>query len=204
MDPATNRGFPGVEHSSAACRASVAARLFNSCASAASPYSASTSGVPPKLLVSTMSDPASKYFRWMSSTTSGLVRTRFSLQPSSAAPPKSAAVKDRCCSIVPIAPSNTRMRCPSSSRSALSDSFRFLMQPFFLELLVTLWPYKDFSSFLLSPLFYVALLPESTPLPVTRNPLQNKSNLSVTVREHLSPRPLPLRRPFTTLKYSGY
>src|SRR6266566_1836238 len=33
----------------------------------------------------------------MSSTTSGLVRTRFSLQPSSAAPPKSVAVRFRCC-----------------------------------------------------------------------------------------------------------
>ena len=33
---------------------------------------------------------------------------------------------------------------------------------------------------------------------------ENTSNLSVTVREHLSPRALPLRLAFTTLKYSGY
>src|SRR6266436_3585255 len=60
----------------------------------------------------------------MSRTTSGRVRTRFSLHPSSAAPPKSAAFKLRCCSIVPIAPSSTRIRCPSSSRKAFADSFR--------------------------------------------------------------------------------
>src|SRR5258708_25821604 len=60
MEPATNRGFPGALNSSAACRANSAARLFRKCASAASPYSASTIGAPPKLFVSTMSDPASK------------------------------------------------------------------------------------------------------------------------------------------------
>src|SRR2546429_2144664 len=60
----------------------------------------------------------------MSSTTSGLVRTRFSLQPSSAAPPKSVAVRFPCCNIVPIAPSSTRILCASSSRKALADSFR--------------------------------------------------------------------------------
>ena len=127
MEPATKRGFPGLENSSAACRASAAACWFSSCASAASPYSPSTSGVPPKLSVSTMSDPASRYFRWTSSTTSGRVRTRFSLQPSSDAPPKSAAERLRCCSMVPIAPSSTRMRSASSSLRARSDSFTFRM-----------------------------------------------------------------------------
>ena len=125
MEPATKRGLPGVENSSAAWRASAADCLFNACASAASPYSANTKGVPPKLLVSTMSEPASKYFRWTSSTTSGRVRTRFSLQPSRAGPPKSAAERLRCCSMVPIAPSSTKMRSASSSPRARSDSLRF-------------------------------------------------------------------------------
>src|SRR5258708_3569610 len=123
-EPATNRGLPAVLNSSAACRANSAARLFRKCASAASPYSASTMGAPPKLFVSTMSDPASKYFLWISRTTSGRVRTRFSLQPSSAAPPKSAALRFRCCSMVPIAPSSTRILCPSNSRRAFADSLR--------------------------------------------------------------------------------
>src|SRR5712692_3615506 len=55
---------------------------------------------------------------------SGRVRTRFSLQPSSEAPPKSAAVRFLCCSIVPIAPSSTRIRCARNSRKAFADSFR--------------------------------------------------------------------------------
>src|SRR6266571_2381945 len=60
----------------------------------------------------------------MSRTTPGRVRTRFSLHPSSAGPPKSAAVRLRCCSMVPIAPSSTRIRCASNARRALADSFR--------------------------------------------------------------------------------
>src|SRR5581483_9507293 len=60
----------------------------------------------------------------MSSTTSGRVRTRFSLQPSSAGPPKSAADRCRCCSIVPMAPSSTRIRCSSSSRSCFDFSLK--------------------------------------------------------------------------------
>src|SRR5712664_1138221 len=63
----------------------------------------------------------------MSRTTSGRVRTRFSLQPSSAAPPKSSAVRLHCCSMVPMAPSSTRMRCDKRSRSALADSVRLRM-----------------------------------------------------------------------------
>src|SRR6266566_3369093 len=60
----------------------------------------------------------------MSRTTSGRVRTRFSLHPSSSGPPKSAAANPRCCSMVPMAPSSTKIRCESSSRKALPDSFR--------------------------------------------------------------------------------
>ena len=63
MDPATNRGFAVVEYSAAACRASRAAVKFSSCASFCNPYSASTMGVPPNELVSTTSEPASKYAR---------------------------------------------------------------------------------------------------------------------------------------------
>src|SRR4030095_9270595 len=64
----------------------------------------------------------------MSSTTSGRVRTRTSLQPSRAAPPKSAAVRSHCCSIVPIAPSSTRTRCAISSRKACSISLKFCIR----------------------------------------------------------------------------
>src|SRR6266446_2379320 len=127
MEPATKRGLAEVLNSSAAWRASSAERWLSRCASAARPYSARTMGALPKLLVSTMSEPASKYLRWMSRTTSGRVRTRFSLQPSSEAPPKSSAVRLRCCSMVPMAPSSTRMRCDSRSRRALADSVRLRM-----------------------------------------------------------------------------
>ncbi len=60
MEPATKRSRPGVEAASAASRAISAARRLISTAFPASPYSASTSGVPPKVSVSTMSAPASK------------------------------------------------------------------------------------------------------------------------------------------------
>ena len=45
----------------------------------------------------------------------GRVWFRFSLQPSSVGPPKSAAVRCCCCSMVPMAPSSTRMRVSRSS-----------------------------------------------------------------------------------------
>ncbi len=51
---------------------------------------------------------------------SGRVRTRFSLHPSSAEPPKSSGPKACCWSMVPMAPSRTRMRSSSAfSRSAV-------------------------------------------------------------------------------------
>ncbi len=49
--------------------------------------------MPPNEFVSMMSEPASRYLRWIPSTTSGRVITRFSLQPSRCGPPKSAAVR---------------------------------------------------------------------------------------------------------------
>jgi hypothetical protein len=60
IDPATNRGFAGVEASRAASTASSAANRLSVRASASSPYSASTSGVPPKVSVSIMSAPAAR------------------------------------------------------------------------------------------------------------------------------------------------
>ena len=61
---------------------------------AVEPVLASTSGVPPKELVSTMSRAGVVDRRaWMPCTTSGRVRTRFSLQPSRSGPPKSSAVR---------------------------------------------------------------------------------------------------------------
>src|SRR6516225_5689323 len=212
MEPATKRGFPGVENSSAARRASAAACLFSACASAASPYSPSTRGVPPKLLVSTMSEPASKYFRWTSSTTSGRVRTRFSLQPSRETPPKSAAERLRCCSMVPIAPSRTSMRSAKSPRRARSDSFRFLIRDLSFNSSVgaifpAIWPAP------LALIVYVPLPSESNPQPggARRRPAgklacgswPTRPNKSVTTREHLSARSLPVFPAFTTLEYSG-
>src|SRR2546425_10256455 len=49
--------------------------------------------------------------------TSGRVRLRCSLHPSYCGPPKSAASRPRAWIIVPIAPSRTRMRPASASRS---------------------------------------------------------------------------------------
>src|ERR1022692_2721502 len=63
----------------------------------------------------------------MPSTTSGRVFTRISLQPSSTGPPKSAAVSCRCCSMVPMAPSITRMRLSSASSRASRRSSLVVM-----------------------------------------------------------------------------
>src|SRR5260370_9128874 len=60
----------------------------------------------------------------MSSPPSGRVRPKFSLNPSKTAPPKPPAVRCLCCSIVPIAPSSTRIRSESNSRRAFADSFK--------------------------------------------------------------------------------
>src|SRR5438093_9504946 len=74
-----------------------------------------------------ISDPACKYWRWISSTTSGLVLTRCSLQPSREGPPKSWAHRFFCCNMVPMAPSMTRMRSFNSSLRACDCSVKFLI-----------------------------------------------------------------------------
>ena len=61
IEPATKRSRPGVERCAAASRAISAARRLISSALSARPYSASTSGVPPNVFVSTMSAPAARY-----------------------------------------------------------------------------------------------------------------------------------------------
>src|SRR5688572_2808467 len=58
----------------------------------------------------------------MSVMTSGRVRTRFSLQPSSAGPPKSAAVSFRRWIIVPMAPSRQRIFSLKRARRRLPRS----------------------------------------------------------------------------------
>ena len=57
MEPATNRGLSGVERSSVAWRANRAATWLMRRASWARSYSASTTEVAPKVLVSTISAP---------------------------------------------------------------------------------------------------------------------------------------------------
>ncbi len=59
MEPATQRGRSGVENSSRTAQASSAARRVSSRARSASPYSASTTEVEPKVSVSTTSQPTS-------------------------------------------------------------------------------------------------------------------------------------------------
>ncbi len=59
MEPATQRGRSGVENSSRTEQASSAARRVSSRARSASPYSARTTDVEPKVSVSTTSQPTS-------------------------------------------------------------------------------------------------------------------------------------------------
>ena len=49
-------------------------------------------------------------------TASGLVTSKFSLQPSNRRPPKSSSMRFWTCKLVPIAPSKTTMRSFSVSR----------------------------------------------------------------------------------------
>src|SRR6185312_8930882 len=70
----------------------------------------------------------------MSSITSGRVLFRYSLQPSSAAPPKSAAVRWRAWSMVPMAPSSTRIRVArASARACRRSSGEFTVNLYFTE-----------------------------------------------------------------------
>src|SRR5258708_5173108 len=170
----------------------------------------------------------------MSRTTSGRVRTRFSLHPSSAAPPKSAPFRFRCCSIVPIAPSSTRIRCASNSRKALADSFRLRIR-WKAALLVEFSGEMDCTAERASmsqPLYFTQVPRwKRTPLHrtsvffgsngdyVTPNPLNPSAILHflgslypgtmrpryhVTVREQLRQRDLPLWPVFNRLADSGY
>src|ERR1051325_10631622 len=73
-------------------------------------YSAKSTGVPLNELVSITSQPTSRNAAWTFSTASGLVTSRFSLQPSKRGPPKSSSVRFWTCRLVPIAPSKTTIR----------------------------------------------------------------------------------------------
>src|SRR5690606_19504766 len=105
MAPATKRGQSGVENAAVLRFAISTARRLISAASLPRPYSSSTTGVPPKVFVQTISAPASKYALWTPSMTSGRTRFKYSWQPSSCSPPKSSADKSAFWIIVPMAPS---------------------------------------------------------------------------------------------------
>src|SRR5688572_30017998 len=82
-----------------------------------------------KVLVLTMSAPASMNSRWMSPISAGRVMASRSLQPlrsrgeAAKRSPRYAASSSLCCWImVPMAPSRTTMRCLNSSRSAWARS----------------------------------------------------------------------------------
>src|SRR6185369_14714950 len=79
-------------------------------------YSAKSTGVPLNEFVSTTSQPTSRKPACTFSTASGLVTSRFSLQPSKRGPPKSSSERFWTCRLVPIAPSKTTMRSLSVSR----------------------------------------------------------------------------------------
>src|SRR5260370_3695495 len=87
-------------------------------------YSAKSTGVPLKELVSITSQPTSKNAVWTFSTASGLVTRRFSLQPSNRRPPKSSRDRFWTCKLVPIAPSKTTMRSFNVSRKLDISDFR--------------------------------------------------------------------------------
>src|SRR3954468_18712695 len=83
------------------------------------PYSARLGRFAPKVLVSTASQPVSKYASWIWRTTSGRVTLRISLQPSW--PSKSSRPRSCAWSIVPIAPSATTTRSRSAASRLLSE-----------------------------------------------------------------------------------
>ncbi len=87
MEPATKRGRSGVENASAASRAMRAAISLSSSVRSSSPYSPSVARMPPKVLVSTTSAPASRYSLCIWRISSGRVSLRISGQPSSSGVP---------------------------------------------------------------------------------------------------------------------
>ncbi len=116
MLPATKRGRSGVAYRSHARRASSAAARFSATTRSCSPYSRMVSRLARNVSVSTASQPTSRKLAWISSITSGRLRTRWSLHPSSASPPKSARVSSRAWMLVPMAPSKTTTRREMASR----------------------------------------------------------------------------------------
>src|SRR5437016_5031726 len=99
--------------------AKVAALTFMSYVWSAISYSAKSTVVPLKELVSITSQPTSRNAVWTFSTASGRVISKFSLQPSNRRPPKSSSVRFCTCRFVPIAPSKTTMRSLRVSRKLL-------------------------------------------------------------------------------------
>ena len=87
IDAATKRGFSGVAYLSQAARASRAAATLISRTLSPSPHSSSRRGVLWKVQVSTTSHPTARNDSWIPWITSGRVSTRWSLHPSSDAPP---------------------------------------------------------------------------------------------------------------------
>jgi hypothetical protein len=88
MDPATKRGFSGVENSSAGLRAK-RRRAAHLVSFVLHLILGQNKAVLPKLFVSIMSEPASRYARWMPQHHIGPRQlTRYSLHPSRAGPPK--------------------------------------------------------------------------------------------------------------------
>ena len=114
--PATNRGRDGVANASAAARAMRAAHRLISRVCSPTSHSCMRIREAWKLLVSTTSQPASRYSVWMRSITSGRVIERWSLLPCWRSPPKSAAVRSAAWICVPIAPSKMTARRSIRSR----------------------------------------------------------------------------------------
>src|SRR5919201_1054830 len=122
-DPATYRRRPSVRCArSASPRAIRAACSFTSATRAPSANSSSLGRLPPKVFVSTTSQPTSRYERCTPATTSGRVSERISLQP--CRPSKSLTVRSPAscirCRVVPMAPSKTTIPRAIASRRSLS------------------------------------------------------------------------------------
>src|ERR687896_2077325 len=87
------------------------------------PYSCNLNKLLPKVLVSTQSAPAARYFRWIVFIHSGRVRVRPSLKPSFLSG-KSSGCGDNFWISVPIAPSKriTLLFISSSKESVMASS----------------------------------------------------------------------------------
>ncbi len=152
IDPATKRGRSGVRRlmRSASARAMRAAARFMRATCSAVRYSACEMACALNVQVSMMSAPASKYSRWMSAMTSGRVRTRMSLSPSSltgwsrnSSPRKSASASPARCIMVPIAPSSTRMRLRIAFSMVSAIALGFARATRGINRLPLLWPRRS-------------------------------------------------------------